>query len=83
MKITKQDVQSMIRMYEILRGDHRKEARILLHNWLLTWGRAQKLRRKGYRVSIPPPRPGHPQLIIVNHNTAPRQNFLGVGKRGD
>ncbi len=53
MKITKQDAQSMIRMYEILQGDHRKEARILLHNWLLAWGRAQKLRRKGYRVSIP------------------------------
>jgi hypothetical protein len=37
MKITKRDTQSMTRMYEILQGDHRKEARILFHSWLLAW----------------------------------------------
>ena len=69
MKISNPDTQSMTRMYEILQGHHRDEARILLHNWLLAWAKTQKLRRNGYRVSIPLPRPGHPQFIIVNHST--------------
>jgi hypothetical protein len=45
---------------------HEKLARASFENWILASERAKKLRQGGYDVSVPPPRIGRPQLLLIS-----------------
>jgi hypothetical protein len=42
-------------------------ARASLKNWLAALSRAKNLRERGYRVSVPAPHVGRPQLLLISH----------------
>ena len=42
-------------------------ARVSLKNWLVASSRAKKLRELGYRVSVPAPHVGRPQLLVISN----------------
>jgi hypothetical protein len=41
-------------------------ARTSFQSWMLASQRARNLRRRGYDVSVPPPRIGRPQLLLIS-----------------
>jgi hypothetical protein len=45
-------------------------ARASLKNWLAASLRAKKLRQRGYRVSVPAPHVGRPQLLVISSKIA-------------
>jgi hypothetical protein len=45
---------------------HENLARTSFENWISASKRARKLRLDGYDVSIPPPRVGRPQLLLIS-----------------
>jgi uncharacterized lipoprotein YajG len=44
-------------------------ARTSLKNWLAAVSRAKKLTDRGYRVSVPSPHVGRPQLLVISNRT--------------
>jgi hypothetical protein len=41
-------------------------ARTSFRSWMLASKRARNLRQRGYDVSVPPPRIGRPQLLLIS-----------------
>ena len=44
--ITQKQAKLIATMHKILHGEYGEEWRMLLHNWLLVWARAEKLKRR-------------------------------------
>ncbi|MPZ75297.1 MAG: hypothetical protein GEU77_02110 [Deltaproteobacteria bacterium] len=61
------------RINRILTSDLGEEAHKSIRDWLATWEKAQKLRRQGYEVAVPPPRRGHPQLLLIGQKAEVRK----------
>lgn len=60
------------RTNRLLSGKLGEEARQSIKDWLAAWEKAQKLRRHGYDVSIPPPQRGRPQLLLIGRKARVR-----------
>jgi hypothetical protein len=45
---------------------HENLARTSFENWILASERARKFRQRGYDVSVPPPRIGRPQFLLIS-----------------
>ena len=48
------------------RNTFSRKIRQSFQNWISASERAKKLRRLGYKVSVPPPLLGRPQLIVIS-----------------
>ena len=64
-QLTARDMAVLSDVVAIYRGERGERARRYLMDFIATWKRAEKLRRKGLEVKQPAPRLGRPQFLLI------------------